>query len=744
MMMLCKRRPYALVGSLLVVSLLSGCAALSETNSEQRKSAGFDSAKHFEAVPLQRANKQTLQAPGDGAINESVESGSGSATVPDVSMKSEWGPAARTGSGASNVGFSSEEGPALTGDPISVELNDLPLPVFINEVFGEKLGLSFSLAPSLSEKSDLVTLRLTEPLEPEALFRTARSVLADYGVAMEQREGVWTFSPAENVTTQGVPLLVSGETLPDVPASHRPVFQVIPLKVVSNNQVRGLINSLFKGSKLEIQEDALRNAIILKGDRKAVEEASQAVAFFDRPLLQGRNSLVLRPVFRDVSSLASALQDILIAEGFSVGRPGGTGISMTILPLPELGAVVVLGRSREILSHARQWAEKLDQDFQKEIESGMFTYEVQNTSAQELASLLSQLYGGNALQGSDRESSSGDSRANNGGGSSAMDGSSSSSSSSRPGASGNSATEVAGGRLVVDKNRNVLIFRGSGADWLRLRDIAVELDKQVPSVLMEVVLAEVTLNDNQGMGVEWLARNSIGDLSGTLETLGNLGIGGRGFSYTLNSAGQTRAVLNAFYDSNQAVIRSSPKIMVKSGETATIEVGNEIPVLTSTRQSDTQTDGDTDVLQQFQYRKTGVDLTVEPIVQASGLVDIRISQSLSETQDTSSGDSFLPTILNRAVSTSLTLRDGGSVVLGGLISKTTSQGEQGVPWLGKLPLLGALFRTDSDSTSTTELMVMVVPYVVRSDEEVRNVSELLKERIRSSSEETWNSQKMFQ
>ena len=153
---------------------------------------------------------------------------------------------------------------------------------------------------------------------------------------------------------------------------------------------------------------------------------------------------------------------------------------------------------------------------------------------------------------------------------------------------------------------------------------------------------------------------------------------------------------------------------------------------------------DTDVLQQFQYRKTGVDLTVEPIVQASGLVDIRIRQSLSETQDTSGGDSFLPTILNRAVETSLTLRDGGSVVLGGLISKTTSQGEQGVPWLGKLPLLGALFRTASDSTSTTELMVMVVPYVVRSDEEARNVSELLKERIRSSSEETWNSQKMFQ
>lgn len=740
MNMLFKSNQGISAGLILITFLLSGCAALTDADNDSRKTATFNSAEHFSVTPLDRSNQRPSDLPSD----EKPVSEADRKSLSETTLKAEWGPSAKDSRQTSSVDFSSDQGPELTGKPISIELNNLPLPVFINEVFGEKLGLSFSLSPSLSKKSDLVTLRLTEPLAPADLFRAARSVLADYGVAMEQREeGIWAFSPAENISTQGVPLLVSGETLPDVPVSHRPVFQVIPLKVVSNSQVRGLVNSLFKGSKLDVQEDAIRNAIILKGDRRAVKEASEAVAFFDRPLLQGKNSLVLRPVFRDPSSLASALQDILAAEGFSVGRPGGTGVSMTILPLPELGAVVVLGRSREILAHARQWAEKLDQDFQREIESGMFTYEVQNTSAEDLASLLSELYGGEAFTGrngstkADKESASSSSQP--GSTNNKADASNRSS-----GAASSSSTEVAGGRLVVDKKRNVLIFRGSGADWLKLRDIAVELDQQVPSVLMEVVLAEVTLNDNQGMGVEWLARNSVGDLSGTLKTLGGLGIGGRGFSYALNSAGQTRAVLNAFYDSNQAVIRSSPKIMVKSGEVATIEVGNEIPVLTSTRQNDTQTDGDTDVLQQFQYRKTGVNLSVEPIVQASGLVDIRISQSLSETQDSSGGDTFLPTILNRSVETSLTLRDGGSVVLGGLISKTKSKGEQGVPWLGKIPLLGALFRTDSDSSSTTELLIMVVPYVVRNNEEARNVSELLKERVRTSSDEVTKSKQLFQ
>jgi len=79
-----------------------------------------------------------------------------------------------------------------------------------------------------------------------------------------------------------------------------------------------------------------------------------------------------------------------------------------------------------------------------------------------------------------------------------------------------------------------------------------------------------------------------------------------------------------------------------------------------------------------------------------------------------------------------------------LISKTTSQGEQGVPWLGKLPLVGAFFRTDSESTSTTELMVMVIPYVIRNDEEARDISRLLNERVRDSSQSSIESRQMFQ
>ena len=124
------------------------------------------------------------------------------------------------------------------------------------------------------------------------------------------------------------------------------------------------------------------------------------------------------------------------------------------------------------------------------------------------------------------------------------------------------------------------------------------------------------------------------------------------------------------------------------------------------------------IVQEVSYRKTGVQLEIKPLVQANGLVDLSISQQLSEavpSADTSLAGS--PTILNRQISTSLTLRDGGSLLMGGLISGNQGAGTTGVPVLSQLPVLGRLFRTDAVQEDRTELMVMVTPYVIADHEE---------------------------
>ena len=604
-------------------------------------------------------------------------------------------------------GIADRLGQNLRGDPIRVSFHDVPLVPFINEVFGEQLGMSFSISPGLSEKTDLVTLRLTEPVPPSQLFFTARRVLQDYGIAVGEQEGVLTFAPTQEIGTDDIPLLISGRALPEVPPTHRTIFQFVTLKVLRTVQVTRWLRQIFTGNDLGIAENPDRNSLLLKGDLTTIAQAIEMIEVLDQPALRGRNGVIIEPQFLDAAAMANDITTLMQAEGYKVG--GGGGFTSTMLiPLESVNKLVAFATDPQILSHVEKWARTLDAEQQQTLEDAVFTYQVLHTQAEEMTETLNGILG-ISTGGGDRLSNLADE-------------------------GGESETRRGGsrsGRIVVDKNRNMLLFRGSGKEWGELLAVIKELDRPVPSVLIELLIAEVTLSDEERSGVEWMFRSTLGDgrsLSGG--TLGRLGLQDKAFSLTLDSAGQTRAMLNFFYDDKRVMIRSRPRLLVKSGETATLEAGNEIPVVVQQSDSDTQLGGSTNVLQQVSYRKTGVILEIEPIVQANGLVDLSISQELSEARPADATSlSGTPTILNRSISTSLTLRDGGSLVMGGLISNTGSTGQAGVPGFGRIPGLGRLFRSENFLEDRTELLIMVIPYVVADFEEGQELTERIKEEL---------------
>jgi len=161
--------------------------------------------------------------------------------------------------------------------------------------------------------------------------------------------------------------------------------------------------------------------------------------------------------------------------------------------------------------------------------------------------------------------------------------------------------------------------------------------------------------------------------------------------------------------------------MVKSGEEASIDVGNEIPTIVSNVQSVENLGAP--VVQSVTYRKTGVLLNITPTVYSSGYVEIKITQELSEAQANQSSAIDSPAIFNRKLNTTVILKDGGSVLLGGLISETQSKGYSGVPGLSAIPLLGRIFRGDVSSIARTELVMMIVPYIIENPEEASELSE---------------------
>lgn len=605
-------------------------------------------------------------------------------------------------------------GADLKGDPIQVSFRDVPLIAFINEVFGEVLGLSYAVSPGLDKKEDLVTLRLGEPVSPSQLFATARLVLENYGIDVRDEDGVLSFLETPEISARDIPLLISGRALPEVPATHRTIFQLVPLRVVDAAVVATTLQDVFNGQDLKIDPHRDRNTLLLRGNLDLIALALEMVEVLDQPLMQGQHGLIIEPRFLEVEAMAQSLSHVLQSEGYSISlhTRGGAAI---LVPLQGANKLVAFAADQSTLEHIQEWARILDTRRQDEIEDGVFTYEVRNTQAEHVTETLNQMLG------------SGPVSAGPAGQSAAAEGRSGS-------------TRGAAGRIVVDERRNLLLFRGSGKEWAEILDVVAILDKPAPSVLIEALIAEITLDDEERTGFEFLLRRNLGDLDFlgddfdiVGQTTGRLGLSGigQGARLVLNSAGATRAALHLFYEDSRVMIRSSPKLVVKSGETANIQVGNEIPVISQNSvEEGVQTDGTSNVLQQITYRKTGITLEIEPIVQANGLVDLKISQQLSEARPTAAtSQEGSPTILNREISTSLTLRDGGSLLMGGLIAENQSDGETGIPGIAKVPLLGRLFRTDTTQVDRTELIILVIPYVIADHAEGWELTKRVKEQL---------------
>ena len=600
-------------------------------------------------------------------------------------------------------GVADDLGADLDGAPIEAAFNGVPIVAFINEVFGTQLGMSFVISPGLQEKTDLVTLRLTSPVPPRQFFNTARQVMQEYGVTIREQDGVLTFLATQEIESGEVPLLISGRTLPEVPATHRTVFQLVPLDVAAPNQVTSMLRQAFPSNDLQSSTASENNALLLKGAPDRLAQALELIEVLDQPLLRGRHGLIVEPDFLAPEPLAEAVREVMAGEGYNMaGRSG----SVLLLPFDELGKLVVFAQSQGVLNHVKDWIETFDQTHRGEVELGLFTYEVQNTQVTDMTETLGRLVG-------------------------SVSGASSAASGGPDSAGGVESPAMAMGTpaspLVVDEKRNLLIFRGSGEEWASIREVVEKLDRPVPSVLIEVMIAEVSLTDEEKTGFDFLFNSGIDRFGLTGGTRDALGLSNQGLSLTLDSAGQTRALLSLFYKNDKVAIRSQPKLLVKSGEEASIQVGNEIPVITQLSQDSVQVGGSTNVLQRVDYRSTGVVLSITPLVQAGGLVDVAISQELSEarpTAATSLGGS--PTILNRTLSTSLSLKDGGSLLMGGLISENRSTGTIGVPGLSRVPVLGRLFRSDTFNGDRTELMVMVTPYVIRDHAEGTRLTEELK------------------
>lgn len=634
-------------------------------------------------------------------------------------------------SGVLVSGAAGELLPPLKGGAVNVNIEGMPVPAFINEFFGAILGVGFQMDAQVGRMSDLVTLRTAGPQSPQEFYRLATSVLRSYGVAAEYGSGMVMFRRAQDASGTVPPLIVSGRALPEVPISHRPVFQLVELQSVRANDVVTLLNVAFKSDSLQIQPDNNRNAIVLMGKPEMVRQALDAIHVFDRPYMRGRESARLEPAFVGADELGKRLVEVLGAEGYSASlytSGGAVGTAVLILPLTAANAVLVFASDRQVLEHAVEWARSIDRPNPIAGGDGLFYYLVKNTQAREIVATISGVRGNDDVRSPSRNAIDGSQVG--------VDVQPPAPTTASAGGADTSTSTVAGGgdltkgKLLLDEPRNALIYQGNATDWARLLPLIQQMDKAPRQVMIEVTVAEVTLTNDEEFGVAWMAKNDVGRFNGNVQsgTLG--GLGGAGLSYLLDVGGQTRASLKALASRDRISILSTPRLMVKSGEEANIDVGTEVPTISSQSTSPIQTGGSSNILQTVQYRKTGILLNIKPVVYSDDRVDLELRQEVSEAQPIGADAGInSPAIFNRSVSTSLSLKDGSAILIGGLMSQKRTDSNGGVPYLKDIPILGHAFKSTTRNNTKTELVLMIVPYIIETDTQAEELTRSLSGRF---------------
>lgn len=314
-------------------------------------------------------------------------------------------------------------------------------------------------------------------------------------------------------------------------------------------------------------------------------------------------------------------------------------------------------------------------------------------------------------------------------------------------------------RIVADEITNSLVILATVRDYEMIREVLRKLDIVPRQVLIEVIIAEIGLTGQLEFGVEWaIANEGIGSIIGNGDTSdgadGTDGtttpgatsrnisdnallqaakrggkIGGDGLFAFITDRDQFLVLINALASRSQLKSLATPHVIAADNREAYILIGEEIPILTQTQQSLEGVAADR-LLSAVQYRDTGKILTIVPQVNSAGLVNMEIRQEVSAVGDDVFGNTNSPSFTSRETETTVVVQDRESVLIGGIIDDQLSRSRRGVPFLMDIPVLGRLFRVESDRVDRTELIILITPHVIRNREEARSVTQEFEERIR--------------
>ncbi len=624
--------------------------------------------------------------------------------------------------------------------------------------FASALDINYWVDPRVSGQ---VTLRTTGRIARSDLFPVFHQLLRNNGFTAIKNGDIYLIVPAEDGKTK---LIVPKGTTGAMQKEDHFVMEVVKVKHVNADQMANTL-APFVSPGGDVIAYARSNLLLITDISSNARRLVKLVRTFDTDTFAEMNSKVYTIEHAILEDVAQEIQSIL--EAYQVTE---SGASTFIIPLLRLNALAVIAFDPTVFVQIEYWLEVLDVPAEAGTRRQVYVYQVENSKAVDLAVVLNQVYS---------EGGSGSSTASRGrSGAAAEQGLGLGGGLARRGQRGQqgqrggqqetrrSATGLvlgggdgAGGelfeqevRIVEDEVTNSLVILATPRDYQTIRQVLRQLDIVPRQVLIEVLVAEISLDEDEVFSAGQSLLNTEGEAAMSDEQRGGTffdvfgeevrligALGSSGLSATISSFRDGlevyQGVIGAVRSDSKSKILSRPHIMTADNQEARILVGDEVPIITSQSDSNVTTGGSSRFLQNIQYRDTGIIIRVLPQVNSEGLVNMELSLEVSEIdnertialQETLSLQS--PTFTTREADTTVVVHSGETLIIGGIIRETQDEGSSGVPYLMDVPVLGRLFRNNSDSMRRVELIVLITPFVVRDRDEADSVTEEFKRRV---------------
>ncbi len=627
----------------------------------------------------------------------------------------------------------------------------------VRNILGDILNESYTIDPAVGGQ---VTIRTSSGIPREALPATLETLLRMNGATMVKDEGLYKVVPSAaavrgNVTPQ----------LGNMQRSLPPGFsvQIIPLRYIGVREMMRILEPFAKDAAA-VRPDDLRNLLILAGDERELKHLRDTIDLFDVDWIAGMSVGVFTLQNADVKAV---MQELDKAIGDRATSPL-TGI-LRLVPIERLNALLVITPQPAYLDEAKKWIDRLDKPGYGE-GPRFYVFHLQNQRAEKLGPLLTQAFTGRAAPAAAPaaptvapgtpagtivsppafQPQTGQPVTQP---AQPAPATATATPAPRTGAA-DGAGVVRNIQVVADKDANTLLIVATPPEFTVIEAALKKLDIPSRQVMMEVTVANVTLNDELNFGVDWLfkggapsGRGSGGLILGSGSTAGNpavpstgtnatnpvLGIA-QGFTYIINNAnfpGGVQAVLRLLDTYGDTKVIANPHLAALDNQKATIKAGDKIPICQQTFVgSGTGTVVNNTVSTTSQYIDTGVLLQVTPHINAGGLVtlDVQVEVSIPGPLPTDC-NGLAPTINTRSLQSILNVQSGQTMVMGGLITDNKQNSSAGLPLISRIPIIGGLFGQQTLTNNRTELVMFITPRVVETEVDLKGVVDDLRRRM---------------